>query len=239
MKLILLSIALPLSIALVGCETTGLSSREQGGQYATFVTALYQDQPSGWRQPVSLRVPAHIAVAQIGEVTPSRILLERLEQEPQLISRISPLPFPGEKQPRYYSSGRNETSSEELKKQATGLRNLAREMGAEYLLITGGNIDSYETRNPAAALDLTIVGAAVVPGTRISSEGKGAAALLDVETGRVIFLVSSELNKSSLSPTFFSDSKRTKLNRELRDELIGKLSEEFLQRLQTSTATRR
>lgn len=238
MKLLLLSLVVPLSIVLVGCETTGLSYREQSGQYANFVTSLYQNHSSGSREAVSVQVPAHIAVAQIGEVTPSRILIERLEREPQWISKVSPLPFPGEKR-RYYSGDRNETSSEEMQKQATGLRNLAREMGAKYLLIAGGQIDSYDTQNPGAALDFTIVGAAVVPGTRVSAEGKGAAALIDVATGRVIFLVSSEQNKSSLSPTFFAGSKRTTVNRQLRDELIAKLGEEFLERLKTSTATRR
>lgn len=65
----------------------------------------------------------------------------------------------------------------------------------------------------------------------IHGEGKASGALVDVETGRIVLFATAKVADSGLTPTFFSDEKRTAMKVSLRDQLLKKLAGDFLLKL--------
>ena len=80
-------------------------------------------------------------------------------------------------------------------------------------------------------MDATVVGAAIFPGTKIHMEGKGAGVLISTATCRPVLFVSADVRGSSFSPDFFVDGKTTGLRSKVRDELIDKLGDQFINKL--------
>ena len=117
-----------------------------------------------------------------------------------------------------------------LADQVKGARNLARDLGARYLLLAGGSIDSYNSRTPLTVLDVTLVGGAITPGVKVHSGGKAAGALIEVESGRILFLADAQLKKTGLSPSYYAGERRDGLNAKLREELLKQLAGKVLER---------
>lgn len=238
MKTIIQSVIAVAAVCLLaGCETTGLSPREvSGASYPNYILSL---QSSGSDAPAQKPVvPIRLAVAQVGEAAPPDTILDKLAGQKTLVSSAIGLPLPGDRDNySYYNYNRRiEPKEEDYAARVRAVRGLARAAGADYIFLFGGNIDSWQNRNPLAVLDITIVGSAVMPGSRINIEGKGAGVLINVETGEPVIFVSAEAKDSALSPDGLADGKTTGMRVQVRDELIGKLSDELLKKLAESSA---
>jgi len=86
-------------------------------------------------------------------------------------------------------------------------------------------------QNPLAVLDFTIIGSFALPGLTISAEGKAAGALVDVDTGAIRFLINAEQRKSGKAPGYFADGKVNSIQAGLRNDLIARLTDEFIHKL--------
>jgi hypothetical protein len=144
------------------------------------------------------------------------------------------LPMPGG-ECRQHNCASSVTNSSVL----DAARNLSRDLGAEHLLLVGESLDSYSSHTFLSFLDLTIVGGVLLPGRQVHMSGKAAGALFDVETGRIVFLSSAELEKSGLTPTFYVEDKNNVLREKLREDLREKLAQDVLNQLQHSISANR
>jgi hypothetical protein len=211
---------------LAGCETTGLSPRESSGAkssgatYKSYIMSL-QCGDSGAPQKVS--APIRLAVAQVGEAAPPEAMLDKLAKEKTLVASVNGLPLPGEV---YYDS-----QSLDYPARIRTICGLARTAGADFVFLFGGTIDAWQENNSLSALDTTIVGGALMPGTKIHAEGKSAGALISTTTFRPVFFISADARDSKLSPDFFADGKKIGLESKVRDELIDKLNDQLIAKL--------
>jgi len=214
---------------MTGCETTGLSPREFSGlNYPGYILSLQTD---GTNAPSPKPVlPVHLAVAQIGETAPPQTMLDDLKAPPNLIASVVGLPLPAEAGSSFGFKRDNQAAGD-YSSRVKAVCHLAQAVGADYVFLIGGNVDSWTKENSLSMFDLTLVGGWIVPGTKISIEGKGAGTLIEVATGRPVFFVNAECKASALSPDFLSAGKTTDLRVQVRDELAKKLSERLQKEL--------
>jgi hypothetical protein len=225
------SACLPLlAVLLTGCNSTGLSSRESGpDSYSRLVYEMARHQPGG--PPArQLRKPIRLAVAQLGEVSPSTNVLGELRSHPALIASVVALPAPVEYRNRFNTRTSNNAEPPNANR-IDEIRSLARAMGADQVLIIGGSIDTWTTRNAWAVLDVTLVGCAIFPSARVHGQGKAAGILLDVESGAVRFQVETERSQQGKVPSGFTSEKTDSVLVNLRDDLALNLGREFVNRL--------
>lgn len=231
-KTFLLATIVPTALLLAGCETTGLSAREDHNSYAAMINSVYRETPVVTNHPPVAR-PMRLAVAQIGEVAPDDSLVNELRKDSSLVANVIALPMPGDAVGNYgYNYSRNQDSkTDSLAEEEESARNLARDSGAQYLLLVGGSVDSFNTENVLSVFDLTIVGGFVVPATHVHMGGKAAGTLIDLDSGHVIFMVNSQEEQSGATPDFFADEKRDEMTLETRTQLLTKLADDVLQKL--------
>ena len=235
MKKVIVAVASLALIGTTGCYTTGLSPREYGSStYTQLIYGLNSDQPESAPQKECAK-PIRLAVAQIGEVAPQTSFTESLQHNPALISEVIDIPLPGAEPTRYSYERRDEdveAESVKFAKRTTAMRKLAKGLGADYVFLFGGNIDTDSIETAFTALDITIVGGLIIPSQIVKAEAKAAGALVDVDDGRVIFLVNTETKSDGLSPSAFVDAKEKRMQLKLRDQLLSDLSQKFLKRLE-------
>ena len=155
---------------LAGCETTGLSSHDRAGvSYPRYILGL---QPKAAQHPPQkLAAPIRLAVAQVGESSPPRNMMDKLERNPRLIVSVVGLPLPGEPSGNYSGSRAEEKDHpEDFAAKIKTICGVAQSVGADYLFLFGGNIDSWQNRNGLAFLDFTIIGGAIIPSAKIHCE---------------------------------------------------------------------
>ena len=104
------------------------------------------------------------------------------------------------------------------------MRRFARDMGLDHLLVVGGTIDHAVQENGLGVLDLTIVGAFVVPSKEIKADARAAAALIDLKTGRVVMTASADASKGGLASSATRQSGQLNVLRQARDEVVNKLA---------------
>jgi len=78
-------------------------------------------------------------------------------------------------------------------------------------------------------LDLTIVGAFVVPSREIKAQARASGALVDLRTNRVVLTASASTEGSRLGSAASEDGDEMKLLRSVRDEVVEKLTRQFLE----------
>jgi hypothetical protein len=81
-------------------------------------------------------------------------------------------------------------------------------------------------------LDLTIVGAFVVPSKQITAEAKASGAVIDLKTGRVVLTASADTTRGGVASTVTQESGQLNVAREARDDVLGRLAEQVIQRCQ-------
>jgi hypothetical protein len=208
-----------------------LSRRRSSSTFPSGLNSVYRETPAAATNKPLIR-PMRLAVAQIGEVAPDASLVAALGKDPALIREVIPVPMPGDTVGNYgynYSDAKSNTP-ENLSAQVRSARNLARDSGADYLLLVGGSIDSFDTENVLAVFDLTIVGGYLVPASKIHMDGKAAGALVDVESGRVVLMVNSQVHQSESTPDFFSTQKRNEMSADMREQILKALAGDVLER---------
>jgi hypothetical protein len=224
-----LSLACAGLLVTAGCVTTGLSSAERPGvTYPNYILSLQPRQTSSGRP--TLTAPLRIAVAQVGESAPPQCLLDKLESEPLIVKSAVGIPVPGEDAP-FVSRNIKPNKPNDYSIKLQSLCRLAQSVGADYVFIVGGEIDSWQSGNALKFLDFTIVGGAIVPSTKIHAEVRAAGALVDAATGEAVLLVSAETKSSAVSPTFLADGKTDTVKSKLRDEMSVRLGDALLQKI--------
>ena len=138
--------ALPLA-ALAGCESSGLSPREASGRnFSSYVYSLY-DAPAqaGDTQNAPLVLPSKLAVAQVGEVAPPTKFLDKLRARPELFSRVEGISGAAYLPPEpLRNTGEGDSSitvESRARREMERIRQAARDMGMDHLLLVGGTID--------------------------------------------------------------------------------------------------
>jgi hypothetical protein len=219
-------------IALAGCESH-LSPRETRTQnYSAFVFSLY-DNPRPIAQSTPPTLPMKVAVAQVGEIAPPQLMLDHLRQRGELFARVEGIP--GIFEELYCNNNQgtgalNASERQQVRDRVSRLQRLAQDLGMDYLFIYGGSIDHYVRENPLQVLDLTIVGAFVVPSREVRAIGKAAGALIDVRSGAVVFITSADTEKTGLASATNEDGKQLKVLQDTRESLHLRLADQLAAR---------
>ena len=252
-------VAVALSLVLLaGCASSGLSPRETANQnYSSFVYSLY-DLPAapaggseqGTPRPAKLTLPARVAVVQVGEVAPPQAFLNKLRGRPDLFARVEgisgisgsfALPQHSYEAGRYVAGppspgSRALDSRYQAHQDIAGMQQLARDMGMDQLLVVGGTIDHATHGNALSLLDLTIVGAFVVPSKQITATATAAGAMIDLDSGRVALTASADASKGGLAATATQEGAQLNVLRQARDEVVSKLGDSLVAECQRRRA---
>lgn len=230
-----------LALVLSGCVTTGLSTRETRGQnYSTYLYALY-DTPASLETSArpTVKRPAKVAVAQIGEVAPPQKVLEVLRREAGLFRTVEGIPgiFELERTDRWSGTEPQEppeASRQRAQAQVKQMVRFARDLGMDALFLYGGSID-YGTRQTSwSLLDLTIIGGYVLPSQEMKGTARASGALVDVGSERVVFVVNAESQQLRHTTTASVEGAQDRFVDALREETITKLTQQFVERLRMS-----
>ena len=216
-----------------GCfTTTGLSPRETGvTNFTDYVYYLYDEKPHMRHPRNGIRRPIKLAVAQIGENAPEAIMLSQLSQQKNLIRKINAIPA-GTREADYYSNGGGRESAQKMKNNMRRIRQIATDLGADYLFLFGGAIDTEINPTPLQFFDLTIIGGYILPGTRLTAEGQASGALIDVINGDILFFSHASATISKHSPSFLNPYGQNQAAlAPLKEELVVKLADDFIQKL--------
>lgn len=224
-----------------GCFDHGMSTREADGRtVSNFVMAI--TGPANSAAPAPIQLPIRLAIAQVGEIAPSPAFVAPLRKQPGLISQLDPIPFQTSSEPFQYnntgSSGHwknfpeNATASERARAQIAGMCQIAQRLGDTHLVLFGGTIDQASVQNELSLLNLTIIGAYLVPSQDNRAEGRGIAAVIDVRTQQVVHLLSatSRLHKSQAAAV--DGKSRLEMLQTVQDSLAAGLADDLIQRLQ-------
>ncbi len=217
-------------VFVAGCQTTGLSLREQGNfNYSNFIYGLYDGQTDSAKETKSFVKPIKLAVAQVGENAPPKLMLEKLGSQNDLIASVSVIPVGGN-QSNYYGNDKTQDAVD-FGSRMGKMRKLAKDLGADYLFLFGGTSEMGERQSWLGIMDLTIVGAFIFPTHKIVTEGKATGALIDVETGKAVFMVSSQEAKDDYGTTYNLYGKQEQVLAALRDALVDSLTDQFIKKL--------
>ncbi len=217
-------------VLLSGCNTTGLSMRERGSfNYSNFIYGLYDKENAVEKEKKNVNKPIKLAVAQVGENTPSQTVIDQLMDERHLFSKVVSLPVGGA-EPQYYGNEKTDNTVK-FEEKMVRMRRLAKDLDVDYIFLFGGSADYGSTPNWLQMFDLTIVGGFILPSNKINAEGRAAGALIDVATGQVILIVNSEAKKQESVPTFMVDGQQEKVVVKLRDDLVTSLTKEFVEKM--------
>lgn len=217
----------------VGCENARLSPREVVGQDITQYTYSLYDQPVATQAPARpVQLPARVALAQIGEVAAPLELLSALRKEPTLFNRVESIPgvtaampaSPARTNPQPGGALNSFLAAEHMQK----MQRFARDMGMDYLIVLGGTIDYDTQKSGLSLLDLTIVGAFIVPSRAIKGEAKASAAVVDLDTGRIVMVSSADADGTQFASAVSEDSGRLQLLKNLREKAVNRLGEQLI-----------
>lgn len=215
-----------------GCYTTGLSTRERGAfNYSNLIYGLYDSEINSAKEIKPVKRPIKLAVAQVGETTPQDLLVEKLETQRHLVSQVVPLPIGGNINNYSYNNQENKDDVGELEKKMGKMRRLAKDLGADYIFLVGGSADYGTTANWLSFFDITIIGGFILPSNKISVDARASGALIEVESGRVIFMVNSETKLEEHVPTYTSMGREDIVLGKARDQLITDLADKFVEKL--------
>jgi hypothetical protein len=223
---------------IAGCSSQGLSARESGMQTYSEVVYPASPQPAATRGvasgedphamqipavavpttgPVRLELPARVSVVQLGEITPPESMLSSLRDHPELFAKVSA-------QTGLSVAADKENPHERLDQ----MRAMARNLGSQYLLVFGGNIDSGRQQTGLAIFDLTIIGIYIVPSTGVAVSGKAAGSLVDVESGRVLMNFSADTKGHGMAAPAFAENAETAAVDQAKDELVTRLTKDVV-----------
>jgi hypothetical protein len=233
-RALMMTIAAGVSVAGTACSTTGLSPREAAERtQPAYLYSLYDQlgptSQSAGAAPAAkpLRLPATVAVVQVGEVAPPQVMIDALRKEPAVFARVEALPSM-ESYTAYRVHAQSNAGAQSGRPGLGTMRQLAADAGMDYLLLVGGTIDHGNTGTPLSLLDITIVGAFAVPSRETRGTARASAALIDVASGRAIANSSAEARRTTFVPAAQVDGEEEKLLERLRDEVVTKLGAQVL-----------
>lgn len=121
---------------------------------------------------------------------------------------------------------------------AAGLRELAARYRTEYVLLYRHRFADATHANGFAAGFVTLLGALVLPGTSIESEGVLEATLFDVKTGTILFTIHTRARREGMSVPPAVTGRVAEMHREMLAEGAAKLADAVLARCQRLVASR-
>lgn len=235
----------------------------QGGQvprgtyqvnYSALLLDFYRSDPrmhqAAAAAPLAVKVPARIAVAQLGELQAASNFVNELRASPELLANVSSIPAVPPDLAGFYqyteqsvSLGGTERrlapqkeSSDPLtpKDFLQELRLMSLDMGSDYLLVYGGSID-FRTKEEAVLklLDLTIVGAFIIPSEAHSLQGRAIGVLIDVKQNRILLSTAADTASHGIASSRYSESALRNLITDIRVELQKNLAKEFVKNFTT------
>ena len=169
-----------------GCAPMATGHSGAGEGYAGLVSTLY-NEPAVNHGPRSIEFPVNVAVAQVGQSAPFQGVIDKLSKATDVFHRVSSLSA------EVTGADRGAPA---LRDPLPRLQAMARDQGADYLLIFGATVESHERVNSLSGLDLTIVGAFVSPSREMEADARASAALIDVRSGTVVLTVSGQASKT-------------------------------------------
>jgi hypothetical protein len=124
----------------------------------------------------------------------------------------------------------------EARRRVRVMRQHANDLGLDYLLLYGGTIDYGSQETPTSVMDLTIVGAYVVPSRDVKAAARASGSLIEVRSGRVVLSASAEGARQKWVPAMSQGGAKVEVLEGLRDEVVGKLAEEVVGRVRERAA---
>ncbi|MEM7809331.1 MAG: hypothetical protein AAF561_14570 [Planctomycetota bacterium] len=174
-------------------------------------------------------LPASVVVAQVGEVAPPDAMLEALAAQTSLFDDVQGVS--GVAPPQRWTR-KGQLQNEPVDDHLSTMLALARDIGADYLIIFGGTIDASDRKTPLQALDLTIIGAFVVPSNELFAESKSTAIVLDARSGRPVATATSSDQDHRRVASFVVHGERESQMRDLRDDTIEELTMRVIDRFE-------
>jgi hypothetical protein len=187
----------------------------QGGAYTQYVMSLY-DQPTETYAQRTIEFPVRIAVAQIGEESPDLGFIGALNSARDVVGQTAALPAP------------INCTATPSREPIRALQSMARDQGADYLLVYAATVQPQSYSSPLSALDLTIVGAFVVPSQQVTANARGSAALIDVRSGRVVLSAAAQASASRYSPDANASSELNRVSSEAHTKVFKLLADNFV-----------
>ncbi|HEX4796942.1 MAG TPA: hypothetical protein VH370_24335 [Humisphaera sp.] len=208
------------ALLLVGCTGPATVKHSgQGDEYSHYVSSMYR-QPAVVHVPRTIEFPASLAVAEIGQTTPSPRLLEKLRKAPELFRHVGALPAdfgpPG--------TDRNTGDRDPLPR----LVAMARDQGADYLVICGAQVETRTRVTPVSALDLTIIGAFVIPSREIVADARASASMIDVRAGTVVLSLGAQTTDTRYASAVGVEGDEDRVGQQTHDQSIDKLADQFI-----------
>lgn len=187
----------------------------RGGTYTQYVMSLY-DQPNESYAQRTIEFPVRIAVAQIGEQSPDLGFVRTLNSARDVIGQTAALPAPVN------------CTATPSREPIRALQSMARDQGADYLLVYAATVEPQSYTSPLSVLDLTIVGAFVVPSQQVTANARGSAALIDVRSGRVVLSAAAEASASRYSPDASASSDLNRVSSEAHAKVFKLLADNLV-----------
>lgn len=255
---LLRSVLFLLMLAVSACTASQYAAAPGGGpvprgtyqiNYSALLLDFYRSDPrmhqAAAAQPTALKVPARVAVAQLGELQAASTLLAELRASGELLSSVASIPAVPPDLAGFYEYTDHSVSLGGTEKRTAPrpdgkdaltpkdflqeLRLLSLDLGSDYLLVYGGSID-FRTKSDliAKVFDLTIVGAFVIPSEAHSLQGRAMGLLMDVKQNRIVLSVAADTTRRELTSTRYSDTTLRNLITDIRQELQQNLGKEFV-----------
>ncbi|HTM07379.1 MAG TPA: hypothetical protein VL754_03210 [Verrucomicrobiae bacterium] len=249
---------LVLFFVLLVSACTAPSMRYSGGEvprgtyqvnYSALLLDFYRNDPrmhqAASAEPMTVKVPARLAVAQLGELQAASNFLTELRGSPELLASVASVPAVPPDLAGFYQyteqsvslggTERRHAPQQESKDPLTPkdflqeLRLMSLDLGSDYLLVYGGSID-FRTKEEAVLklLDLTIVGAFIIPSEAHSLQGRAIGLLIDVKQNRIVLSTAADTTSRGLASSRYSESALRNLITDIRVELQKNLAKEFV-----------
>jgi hypothetical protein len=222
------------SLLMAGCSHEGLSPREVGSQsYTAYLMAMYENPKFMAGPPPAMRSPSRIAVAQVGEIAPPQKMLDYLREQRPLFAAVDGVP--GMLTEANVPNETAEGAKVRIRRDLERMQAFAQSLGADYLFLYGGTVDYGTDDTPLGVLDVTIIGAFIVPSKSIKGIAKASGALIEARSGRVVLIATAESQKSTISATAQRDDNSQRLVNHMRESVMEGLAQRFVEQCKANT----
>jgi len=228
------SIALTLCALLAGCTPSQSRQMVPAQNYPTFIMSLYDDTKP--QHAIAPTAPLRVAVAQVGELVPPQAMLDHLRRNKAMFQRVEGIPAVFDD---YSQSGALPTTPKQITRDRVArLQRMTQDLGLDYLFLYGDTVSNYTRENPLQILDLTIVGAFVIPSREVRANGKAAGALIDAKTGSVLFIASADTEQAKMATNSNQEGESLKVVQNARESLTLRLADQLIARTQEVALTK-
>ena len=199
-----------------GCQSaapTKPAEQTAALNYTAYLYSLYDTESTRPRESLkedrlNLKPSATLVVARLGEYAPRESLLQQLRAQTNLFKRVVAIPAVLEIATGSQAQSPPKPSEEIIKDHVVKMRQLAADLGGNYLYLVGGVLRASSAQEYTGVLDLTIIGSYFVGSHRIDVDARGSAALVDVASGRVLSVVTEQSQQVTHAPTAFLDDRK-------------------------------